>query len=93
MRIPLPKPADLAAQPLLGALAVLEVSLVLTADVLRPGADPPWMDPEQHDEADDVITARVLAHECLHLRRLLASFRRRLTNNLRRHRKQIDLPF
>ena len=91
MRIPLPRPADLIAQPLLGSLALLEVTLVLTADALRPGAAPPC-DDGTLDE-DDVITARVLAHECLHLRRLLASHRRRLHQNLRRLRSQLDLPF
>ena len=40
MRIPLPRPADLIAQPLLGSLALLEVTLLLTADALRPGAAP-----------------------------------------------------
>ena len=93
MRIPLPRPADLAAQPLLGALAILEVTLLLTADSLRPGANPPWADGSADLDDDDVITARVLAHECLHLRRLLASFRRRLHNNLRHQRQQIQESF
>ena len=34
MRIPLPKPLDLVAEPVLGSLALLEVTLVLTADAL-----------------------------------------------------------
>jgi len=92
MRIPLPQPKDLAALPVLGAISLLEVALVLTADALRPGAAPPFVDPcEEEDE--DAITARVLAHECLHLRRLLVTYRRRLRVNLRRTHQNFDLPF
>jgi hypothetical protein len=93
MRIPLPKPVDLVAEPVLGSLALLEVTLVLTSDALRPGAAPPWADGTLDQDDDDVITARVLAHECLHLRRLLAAYRRRLHQRLRRLRSQLDLPF
>ena len=93
MRIPLPRPADLIAQPLLGSLALLEVTLVLTADALRPGAAPPWTDGTIDQDDDDVISARVLAHQCLHLRRLATFHRRRLLRELRRLRDQLDLPF
>ena len=93
MRIPLPQPKDLAAQPVLGAISILEVALVLTADALRPGLDPPWADPRGDPDDEDSITARVLAHECLHLRRLLASYRRRLRANLRRSHKSLDSLF
>ncbi len=83
MRIPLPQPKDLVSQPVLGALSLLEVALVVTADALRPGRTAPWVGPCQ-EEHEDAITATVLAHECLHLRRLLASYRRRLRAHLRR---------
>jgi hypothetical protein len=92
MRIPLPTPKDLAEQPLLAALSLLEVTLVLTADALRPGHSPPWAAPCDEEEADS-ITARVLAHECLHLRRLLATYRRRLRAHLARSRMSLDFPF
>jgi hypothetical protein len=84
MRIPLPLPKDLAAQPVLGAIGILEVALVLTADALRSGLDPTWAHPHSEDEDENSITARVLAQECHHLRRLLAAHRRRLRAHLRR---------
>lgn len=87
MRIPLPQPPDLAAAPTLAALSVLEVALVLASDVLHPASSPPWLDLSDYD---GVRNARVLAHECLHLRRLLASYRSRLLRNLRRQQKCID---
>ena len=70
-----------------------QVTLVLTADALRPGAGPPWADGTIDQDDDDVISARVLAHECLHLRRLATFHRRRLLRDLRRLRDQLNLPF
>jgi hypothetical protein len=87
MRIPLPVPKDLAAQPVLGAISILEVALVLTADALRPDPEPTWTDPYGEQDDRDPITAHVLAQECLHLRRLLATYRRRLRAHLRRAHK------
>lgn len=89
MKIPLPQPADLAAQPLLAAVALLEVALVLTSDALRPDAARPWTAESPLD--DDDVMAQVIGHECQRLRSLLAAYRRRLRRSLRRPRSDLDL--
>ena len=81
-----PAPSDLHAEPPLGPLLVLELAAIIAGNALRahhvaiegdcfPG------------EADEVTTARVLAHACDQLGQILDDYRRRVLARLAQDRR------
>lgn len=91
MRLSLPSPSELAAIPLMASLPLLEAALIVVADALRADAD--LIEHLDHGQDDLTIMARMLCNECQRMRRLLASYRRRLLSKLRRERRELDCPF
>jgi hypothetical protein len=90
MRVRLPDPSDLSALPALGPLLLLDLAAALASNALRA----------QHvdltgdcfaTETDEIVTARILAHECDRLRIAVSDFRRRALARLARQRA--DWPF
>lgn len=81
-----PSPSDLHAEPPLGPLLLLDLAVAVAANALRahhvavegdffPG------------ETDEVTAARVLAHACDQLGRLLDDYRRRVLVRIARERR------
>jgi hypothetical protein len=91
MRLTLPNPSELAAMPIMASLPLLDAALVVVADALRADAD--VIEHLDRGQDDLTIMARMLCSESRRMRRLLASYRRRLLFKLRRERRELDYPF
>jgi hypothetical protein len=85
-RVRLPSPADLAEEPALGPLLLLELAAAVAANALRARHIAIEGD-HQPDETADITTARVLAHECDLLRDTLDDYRRRILARLDHERQ------
>ncbi len=85
-RVRLPSPADLAEEPALGPLLLLELAAAVAANALRARHVAIEGD-HQPDETADITTARVLAHECDLLRDTLDDYRRRILARLDREQR------
>ena len=97
-RLRLPAPEDLAAEPHLAAILMLEIACVLAATALRAshlgpssvgypqafGGDPDYQ---------EITTAQALFRQCATLRDALADHRRAVAARLRRERRRPDWPF
>lgn len=81
MTLHVPDPCDLALEPQLGPLVLLEIAIVVAANALRARhvqieGDP---SPGEFDEAAD---ARVVVVQCHRLLRVIHAYRRRVVDRL-----------
>jgi hypothetical protein len=89
-RVRLPGPDDLAAEPPLAAVYLLEVAAIIAATALRawhPAVVGSFCPPEDAE----ISSARVLFNECAHLCETLDDYRRLVKSRLARQRD--DWPF
>lgn len=91
MRLSLPTPSELAAMPVLASLPLAEATLAVLAEALHADAD--CIEHLDHGQDDLLLMAGMLQRECLRLRRLLATYRRRLLAKLRRERRELHSLF
>jgi hypothetical protein len=90
IRIRIPSVDDLAAEPHLTSLTILEIALELTIGSLR--ATHPAVQGHFHPGEDAEITmGRVIHNECGHLQEELSDYRRRVIGRIRR--RNHDWPF
>jgi hypothetical protein len=97
-RLRLPGPEDLAAEPHLAAITVLELACVLAATALRAShLGPSTLGYPQAFGGDldyqEIATAQAVFTPCATLRDALVDHRRAVTARLRRERRRPDWPF
>jgi hypothetical protein len=85
-RVRLPSPADLAEDPALGPLLLLELAAAVAANALRARHVAIEGDHSPNETAE-IATARILAHQCELLRDTLDDYRRRVLSRLDRERR------
>lgn len=90
MKIRIPAPSDLRAEPVRVSLLLLDFAAGLADTSLR-AAHVQIEGDFYPDEADEVTTARVLARECEMLRNTLREYRRRVHARLDRERCDCDI--
>ena len=83
MKLRVPDPCDLALEPQLGPLLLLEIAAVLAVNTLRARHVPIVADPAP-DEVDDAAAARRVVTECHRLLRAIYAYRRPLLVRLER---------
>lgn len=81
MKLRVPDPCDLALEPQLGPLLLLEVTAVLAINALRAHHVQIEGDPSP-DEFDEAAAARVVVTHCHRLLRALLPYRRRVLERL-----------